>query len=241
MEGVEGVRRGGVGGAAGDDHALRVLVVEDHAPVRDGVTAALRSDGFDVQSLADGSMLMAALEQYRPDLVVMDVYLPEGDDGFVLAERIRDVGGTPLVFLTAADSVSDRLRGFTVGADDYIVKPFSIAELLARIRAVLRRAGRLSSNTVQVRDLVVDEASRAVLRNGQRVDLTPTEFELLRALLRPPGRVLSKAQILSQVWGFDAYDPNLVEVYISALRRKLEAHGDRLIFTERGKGYVIYA
>jgi two-component system, OmpR family, response regulator len=227
-------------GGSGEHHPVRILLVEDNTSVRVGVTSAMRSEGYSVRGLADGSEVAVALQTFRPDLVVIDVYLPDGDDGFVLAERVRAVASIPIVFLTAADTIEDRLRGFALGADDYIVKPFSTAELLARIRAVLRRTGRLSSTTVQVRDLVVDEATHTVIRSGERVELTPTEFELLRALVRTPGRLLSKAQILSQVWGFDAYDPNLVEVYISALRRKLEAHGPRLIFTERGKGYVIY-
>ena len=144
-----------------------------------------------------------------------------------------------MLFLTAADAVEDRLRGFEVGGDDYLVKPFAMAELLARIRALLRRTGRETSATRQVRDLMIDEASRTVHRAGVQVDLTGTEFDLLWALARNPGATLSKVQLLSQVWGFDLYEPNLVEVHVSALRRKLEAHGPRVIHTERGRGYVL--
>ena len=144
-----------------------------------------------------------------------------------------------MVFLTAADTLEERLSGFDLGADDYIVKPFAVAELLSRVRVILRRAGRLDSPTRQIRDLVVDEATRTVMRNKDRVELTRTEFDLLLVLVRSPGKVFSKTQLLAQVWGFDEFDPNLVEVYVSSLRRKLEAHGPRLLFTERGRGYVI--
>ena len=145
----------------------------------------------------------------------------------------------PIVFVTAADAIDERLRGFEVGADDYIVKPFVASELLARVRAVLRRSGRLTSPTYQVFDLLVDEANRTASRSGHDLQLTKVEFDLLAVLSRTPGQVFSKAQLLSLVWGFDGYDNNLVEVHISALRRKLEANGGRLIHTERGEGYVL--
>jgi DNA-binding response OmpR family regulator len=145
------------------------------------------------------------------------------------------------MFITAADSVEDRLAGFDVGADDYLVKPFALAELLARVRAVLRRSGRMASRVIEVRDLVVDEQHRIVKKAGVAVSLTPTEFDLLSTLARAPGHVFSKVQLLSRIWGFDQYDPNVVEVHVSSLRRKIETGPVRLIYTERGRGYVLRA
>jgi DNA-binding response OmpR family regulator len=144
-----------------------------------------------------------------------------------------------MLFVTAADALEDRLRGFELGADDYLVKPFPMAELIARVRAILRRSGRLRSPTLEVRDLVLDEVNNIALRSGQPLDLTPTEFNLLHTLAKDAGKVFSKSRLLSLVWGWENYPHNLVEVHISALRRKLEEHGPRLIHTERGAGYVL--
>lgn len=207
--------------------------------IRNAVAAALEASGYLVLPLSEGSAVEAAAATFRPDLAVLDIGFPRGPDGFAVAAKLRAASDVPVVFLTAADGVDDRLRGFDVGADDYLVKPFVMAELLARIRVVLRRAGRLVSQTYEVRDLVVDEATREVRRNAEVVELTKTEFDLLCALVREPGKVLSKPHLLTVVWGFDEFDPNLVEVYVSSLRRKLEAHGPRLLHTERGAGYVI--
>jgi DNA-binding response OmpR family regulator len=217
----------------------RVLVVEDDVALRDGISAALRGGGYEVRAEADGREIARVAEQFRPDLGVLDVRLPAGPDGFVLGAELRRSAGIPILFLTAADGLEDRLRGFEVGADDYLVKPFALAEFLARVRAVLRRSGRLSSPSREVRDLVVDEAHRVALRGGVLLELTNTEFELLCAFARSPGTVFSKAQLLSLVWGFDEYDVNLVEVHVSALRRKMDALGPRLIHTVRGAGYVL--
>ena len=146
-----------------------------------------------------------------------------------------------MIFVTALDGVDDRLAGFDVGADDYLVKPFAVAELQARVSAVLRRSGRLSAQLIEIADLIVDEDAGVVLRSGRSIDLTATERRLLLYLVRHRGRVLSKTQILTQVWGYDSYDPNLVEAFVSGLRRKLDQHGPRLIHTVRGIGYRLAA
>ncbi len=213
-----------------------MLVVEDEPVLREAIAAALTGAGFVVQAAADGSGFTERVSRFRPDAAVLDIQLP-GENGIRLAARLRAAGTTPVLFVTARDAVSDRLAGFDAGADDYIVKPFVLAELVARVRAVLRRAGRLVSPTVQVGDLLVDEDAATVTRGGVTLELTATELRLLTFLARNRGRTLSKTQLLSQVWGYDDYDPNLVEVHMCALRRKLEAAGPRLIHTVRGIGY----
>lgn len=223
------------------DTPSRVLVVEDDASVRDGLTAALRAEGFDVLGTEDARQAALALDRFRPDLAILDIRLPSERNGLDLARLVRSRADLPIVFLTAVDGVEDRVAGFEVGADDYVVKPFAMPELLARVRALLRRTGRLSSSVWEVGDLVVDERARSVRRGNAEVDLTPTEFDLLLTLGRHAGTPLSKTRILSLVWEFDEYDPNLVEVHVSALRRKLEAHGPRLIHTVRGAGYMLQA
>jgi two-component system OmpR family response regulator len=220
-------------------NTARVLVVEDDGPIREALEVALKGEGYELLALADGSNLGSLAESFRPDLAILDVRMPAGPDGRAMARTLRASSDLPILFLTAADSLEERLAGFEAGADDYMVKPFSMAELLARTRALLRRSGRLSSAVWQLDDLVVDEAARTVVRAGVQLDLTPTEYELLSVLIQHPGRVLSKNQLLTSVWGFDAYDTNLIEVHVSALRRKLEAHGPRLLHTVRGVGYVL--
>jgi two-component system, OmpR family, response regulator len=215
----------------------RVLVVEDAEAIRVAVQAGLTSAGYAVLSKPDGQALERDLTVFRPDVVVLDVMLP-GRDGFALLEVIRRSSAAGVVMLTARDGVADRLHGLTQGADDYVVKPFVLAELVARVGAVLRRLRRTPS-TVQVGDAVIDPEAGVVLRGEQRIELTATEFRLLCYLAEQRGRVVSKTQILTSVWGYDDYDPNLVEVYISALRRKLEARGPRLVHTVRGLGYVL--
>jgi two-component system OmpR family response regulator len=212
----------------------RVVVIEDEAAVRTGVGAALEREGLAVSTFAD-FVAVETIEATMPDLIVLDVGLPRGD-GFELARQLRVRTDVPSVFLTARDAVADRLTGFEIGADDYLVKPFALEELLARVRVVLRRAGRHTA-PLEVGDVLVDEHAGLAFRNGQPLALTPTELRLLAFLVRHRGLVLSKPQLLSQVWGYDAYDPNVVEVHISALRRKLEEHGPRLLETVRGLGY----
>ncbi len=217
----------------------RVLVVEDDRPIRSALEVALRGEDYEVEALPDARAVQTAAERFRPDLAILDVRLPDGPDGYTAARFLRAGSDLPILFLTAADGVEDRLAGFEAGGDDYLAKPFSMAELLARAKALLRRAGRLSSSVRQVSDLVIDDGARTVVRNGTIVDLTRTEYDLLAVLAQHPGQVLSKVQLLTQVWGFDAYDANLVEVHMSSLRRKLEAHGPRVIQTVRGVGYVL--
>lgn len=231
---LEAIARAAISGPS-----ARILLVEDDASLAQGVGSALEQQGYEVRLLCNPEGFAEHLMQFRPDLVLLDVYLPGPHDGFELAVATRAAAGVPVVFLTAADALEERLRGFESGADDYIVKPFALAELLSRVRVILRRSGRLTSPTWEVRDLVVDESSRVALRGGNVLELSRTEFELLLTLARSPGAVFTKPQLLAQVWGFDAYDQNLVEVYVSSLRRKLEAYGTRMIFTERGRGYVL--
>lgn len=221
------------------DTAPRILVVEDDRVLRDAIAGALRNEGYAVRSTSAGGRASRLVSEFRPDLAVLDVRLPDGPDGFDIARELRSASDAPIVFVTAAETLQDRLTGFEVGGDDYLVKPFAMPELLARIRVLLRRAGRTTSQALQVGDLVVDELAQSVARGGESVELTPTEFELLTAFVRRPGQVLSKERLLALVWDFDAYDPNLVEVYVSTLRRKLESHGPRLLHTVRGSGYVL--
>ena len=219
--------------------AVRVLLVEDDPLIAESVAAALTGAGMVVRSRADGTDLLGVVDAFRPDIAVLDVMLP-GEDGLSLARRVCVPRDVPVVFVTARDAVDDRLSGFDAGADDYLVKPFAVEELLVRLRAVLRRAGR-GPQVVQVDDLVLDESAAVAVRAGERLDLTATEFKLLAQLVRHRGRTLSKLQLLTQVWGYEHYDQNLVEVHVSALRRKLEEHGPRIVHTERGIGYVLRA
>ena len=213
---------------------IRVVLIEDEDAVREGVERALRTEGLAVSSFADAVEVDAILAA-APDLAILDVMLPHGD-GFELARRLRARRDLPIVFLTARDGVDDRLAGFELGADDYLVKPFALEELLARVRAVLRRSGRLGA-PLEAGDVLVDEEAGLATRDGQDLALTPTELRLLAFFVRHRGMVLSKHQLLTQVWGYDAFDPNVVEVHVSALRRKLEPHGPRILQTIRGLGY----
>jgi DNA-binding response OmpR family regulator len=214
-----------------------VLIVEDAEAIRLAVQSALQSAGHAVRERADGRQLETDLAEFRPDVVILDVMLP-GRDGFALLEVVRARSDAGVVILTARDAVDDRLRGLNAGADDYVIKPFVLPEVVARVNALLRRMGRMQSVLV-VGDLVVDPLAATVRRGSAEIALTATEFKLLCYLAEHRGQVVTKTQILSAVWGFDAYDPNLVEVFVSALRRKLETNGPRLLHTLRGLGYVL--
>jgi two-component system OmpR family response regulator len=218
---------------------LRVLLVEDDPLVREVLASALTGAGYEVRAEADGNGVERAVANFLPDIALLDLHLGDGVDGITVARRIRATRELPFLFITGATTMEDVLSGFEVGGDDYVIKPFAMAELLVRMKAVLRRWGRVGRSVLTVGDLAVDlEAHRAV-RNGEVVELTHREFSLLATLARHPGVVLSKVQLLTQVWGFEHYDLNLVEVHISALRRKLEEQGPRLIHTVRGVGYVL--
>ena len=220
----------------------RLLVVEDDPNIVELLSASLRFAGFDVTAATNGADAVNSAKDSRPDLVVLDVMLPDLD-GFEVIRRMREGGvRTPVVFLTARDATDDKIRGLTLGGDDYVTKPFSLEELTARIRAVLRRSsGELDGrSTLTFADLELDEESHEVRRGGTLVSLSPTEFKLLRYLLLNAGRVLSKAQILDHVWQYDFRgDDSIVESYISYLRRKVDSTDPRLIHTLRGVGYVL--
>lgn len=221
--------------------APRVLVVEDEPGVRRLVEATLAGSGYEVRAEPDGTSLEDAVDRFRPDIAVLDVRLPGGPDGFTVARRLRETTDVPVLFLTGAETLEDRLAGFEAGGSDYLTKPFHPEELVARVRALLALAGRSSSHVLQVGGVVIDQASRTVIAAGPPLQLTRTEFDLLLALARRPGRVLSKEELLREVWGYDAYDTHLVEVHISSLRRKLESQQCSLIHTVRGMGYMVRA
>ncbi|GII85462.1 DNA-binding response regulator [Sphaerisporangium siamense] len=223
----------------------RVLVVDDERNIRDLVGVALRFHGFEVVSASRGYEALELALSGAPDLIVLDVMLPDLD-GFELCRRLRAHGDdVPVIFLTARDTSADTVHGLTLGGDDYVTKPFSVEALVARARAVLRRGRRASEDTgapdqevLTVADLELDEARWEVRRGGAPVELSPTEFRLLAFLMRHPGQVLTKAQLLEHVWGFGTQS-QVVETYISYLRRKLDPLGPPLIHTQRGVGYAL--
>jgi len=220
--------------------ASRILVVEDSDAIRLSVAAVLRGQGYVVTERSDGRDLEAVLGQTAPDVVVLDVMLP-GRDGFDLLEVIRRTGDAAVIMLTARDSTADRVRGLGAGADDYLVKPFAMAELVARIKAVLRRS-RPDGGTVRVGELELDEDLVRVSSADQPVQLTETERRVLAYLVGHRDQIVSKTQILTAVWGYDGFAENLVEVNVSTLRRKLEAEGQaRVLHTVRGRGYRLSA
>jgi two-component system response regulator MprA len=220
---------------------VRILVVEDERPFRDALERVLRNDGYEVELAFDGPAALQALSIRPPDAVVLDVILPELD-GIEVCRRLRAAGDhVPVLMVTALDAVEDRVAGLDAGADDYLVKPFSISELRARVRALLRRAGFDDAEPLSCADLRLDPGGHQVFRGQRRVELTITEFALLSLLLQNPGQVLTRGQIFDRVWGYDfGSGSRTLEVYIGYLRRKLEEGGEpRLIHTVRGVGYVL--
>ena len=218
---------------------VRVLVVEDEDEIADFLVRGLREEGFTVERSADGIDGWHRLSTESWDVILLDWWLP-GADGLTLLERFRQAGGvTTVLFLTARDAVSDRVRGLNSGADDYLCKPFAFEELLARVRALVRRPDRRAATVLTHADIAIDLATQQVQRAGRRLDLTAREYTLLVLFARHPGEVLSRTRIYEQVWD-ERYDglSNTLEVHVMELRKKLEAHGPRLIRTVRGRGYV---
>ncbi|WP_420368660.1 response regulator transcription factor [Curtobacterium sp. L1-20] len=226
-----------------DGTPVRALVVDDEHALADAVALAFEEDGWAVRSVHRGRDVLFAAREFRPDVVVLDVMLPD-IDGFEVLERLRDArDDVRVLFLTARDAPEDRLAGLTGGGDDYLTKPFGIAELLVRARILARTSARVASvggTEVVVGDLRLDEDARAVSRAGEPVDLTPTEYELLRHLVRNANRVLSREQLLASVWGMDfGTSSNLVDMYVSYLRKKLDVGREPMVQTVRGAGYVL--
>jgi len=224
-----------------DGSPVRILVVDDEATLAELVTMALRYEGWEVRSVPDGRAAVLVARDFRPDAVVLDVMLPDVDGLEVLRRLRTDAPRLPVLFLTARDAVEDRIAGLTAGGDDYVTKPFSLEEVVLRLRALMRRTGLAEAGArLVVGDLTLDEDSREVHRGGEEISLTATEFELLRFLMRNPRRVLSKAQILDRVWSYDfGGQANVVELYISYLRKKIDAGRRPMIHTMRGAGYVL--
>ncbi len=227
-----------------DGSPVRALVVDDEVSLGDLLQMALRYEGWDVKTAVDGQSALTLARQFKPDVVVLDVMLPDLDGLEVLHRMRADGSDVPVLFLTAKDSVDDRISGLTAGGDDYVTKPFSLEEVVARLRGLLRRSARVVSDAVdpelRVGDLLLNEESYEVSRAGVPIELTATEFELLRYLMRNPRRVLSKTQILDRVWSYDfGGRSSIVEIYISYLRKKIDAEQAPMIHTVRGVGYLI--
>ncbi|HEY3709569.1 MAG TPA: response regulator transcription factor [Amycolatopsis sp.] len=229
--------------AAITDTRPRVLVVDDEASLAELLSIALRYEGWQVRTARAGREAVRSAREFRPDAVVLDLMLPDVDGLEVMRWLRADDADLPILLLTARDAVEDRVAGLTAGGDDYVTKPFSLEEVVARLRGLMRRAGRVATATnagLVVGDLRLDEDSHEVQRGERQVELTATEFELLRYLMRNPKRVLSKAQILDRVWSYDfGGQANIVELYISYLRKKIDADREPMIHTMRGAGYVL--
>ena len=225
-----------------DNSGTRVLVVDDEPNIAEVVTMALRFNGFTVETAASGREALAAVSSFKPHLMVLDVMLPDME-GFDVAARLgAQRAGLPIIFLTARDATEDKLRGLTGGGDDYMTKPFSLEELVARIRTILRRVGQADAETVRLvfEDLELDEESHEVTRAGTTIELTATEYRLLRYLMLNPRRVMTRAQLLDHVWNYDFVgDARVLETYVSYLRKKVDAEGPALLHTVRGVGYTL--
>lgn len=226
-----------------DGSPINVLVVDDEPVLAELVSMALRYEGWEIATAGDGASAIALARENPPDVVVLDVMLPDMSGLNVLRELRQQIPGLPLLLLTAKDSVEDRIAGLTAGGDDYVTKPFSLEEVVLRLRALLRRTGVANESSdaqLVVGDLVLDEDSHEVTRGGEPITLTATEFELLRFMMRNAKRVLSKAQILDRVWSYDfGGRSNIVELYVSYLRKKIDSGREPMIHTLRGAGYVL--
>ncbi len=226
-----------------DGTPIRVLVVDDEPSLAELLASVLRYEGFQIRTAGDGLGAVRAAREFRPDAVVLDVMLPDLSGLEVLGRLRAELPHVCVLFLTARDAVEDRVAGITAGGDDYVTKPFSLEEVLARLRGLIRRAGLARAHAgavLTVGDLAIDEEAREVRRGGDVVELTATEFELLRFLMRNPRRVLSKAQILDRVWNYDfGGQAHVVELYISYLRKKIDSGRQPMIHTVRGVGYVL--
>jgi two-component system OmpR family response regulator len=228
--------------AVADNGKHRILVVDDEPNIVDVVSMALRFQGFGVETAGTGEEALARVASFRPHLMVLDVMLPDME-GFDVAQRLgAQRAEVPIIFLTARDATQDKIRGLTTGGDDYVTKPFSLEELVARVRTVLRRTGiaEPESSRLVFDDLELDDDTREVTRGGRPIDLTATEYRLLRYLMLNPRRVLTRAQLLDHVWNYDfAGDARVLETYVSYLRKKIDVHGAPLIHTVRGVGYAL--
>lgn len=226
-----------------DGSPLRVLIVDDEPGIAELLSMAMRYDGWETRTAGSGREAIEQARSFKPDAAILDWMLPDFD-GLEVMRRLRGTDDKlPVLFLTARDAVEDRIAGLTAGGDDYVTKPFSLEEVVARLRGLVRRSGvglTKSDNVLTVGDLVLDEDSHDVTRAGESIELTATEFELLRFMMRNPKRVLSKSQILDRVWNYDfGGQANVVELYISYLRKKIEASHPPMIHTKRGAGYVL--
>ena len=227
-----------------DGSPVRVLVVDDETALAELLQMAFKLEGWDVRTAGDGLSAVKMAREFRPDAAVLDIMLPDFD-GLQVMQRIRADGqSTPVLFLTAKDALEDRIAGLTAGGDDYVTKPFSLEEVVARVRGLIRRSALVvdanESPIITIGDLELNEESHEVFRAGRAIDLTATEFELLRYLMRNPRRVLSKSQILDRVWSYDfGGRSSVVEIYISYLRKKVDAEGVPMIHTVRGAGYML--
>ena len=219
---------------------MRILVVDDDPEILSFLKRGLAYDGYEVDTASDGTEALAKARDTEPDLVVLDVMMP-GLDGMEVSKRLRQASDTPILMLTARGTVADRVAGLDSGADDYLIKPFAFDELLARVRALLRRSQPKEGDVLRFSDLSLDTATREVRRGAEVIDLTVQEFDLLELFMRHPRQVLSRDRIYASVWGYDfGGESNVIEVYVSYLRSKLEAGGkSRLIHTVRGVGYVL--
>jgi len=219
--------------------AARVLVVDDDPFMCEALSMALGTEGYQVRTETNGSAIQNSITEFRPSVALVDLHLPEGPDGFALTRRLRAMTDMPIMFVSASDRVEDRLTGFRLGADDFLTKPFVMAELLERVKVLLKRSNLISSPVLEVGDIRIDDRSHVATRAGQVLPLRNLEYKLLSVFCRHAGQTLSKTQLLDAVWGFALSDVNLVEVHVSHLRRKLEAHGPRVIKTIRSVGYVL--